>query len=408
MSIQDLRTSSQLILTREDSKRRFLLVMGLSITFFLSCPIEPMHSAVPLWTRTAFCFGAILTITARKLIKFKFNRLITPAAFLLALMYFSQLQSSSKVALENLLAFSFLFAISLIAVSSIPLNLSAIGIALGGVAVAVYCIFFSFVNPELSWMNSHFIGAFLGWNNLALTLIFAIPAALTMNIGAGIGPRLAKLLTLSLLSAEILAAGSTSSSIVLASLCSVYGAIVITKKSRIWGVASATALLLLASVVLINAREFIALLGKSSELSGRVPIWFATLNAVKARFLTGYGWEPQFGFTSPVALVIQQQTGYFQMHTHNDLLQWFATVGVLGSITVLFSLLSLILIPVFRGLTNRPPVHPYIFIGGLGLMLGGIAEISVSLASGWLVFSVLTAGAIYYSPIRSQARKYSQ
>lgn len=196
---------------RVTTSQQLLLVAVLALTFFISCPMEPIHSNIPLFVRAAIALSITLLVLGRVIRYFPMRRLATPPVLLLILMTFSLTQSASWYAIENIFAFGLFSALAILVSAAVSANHMAIGIAIGGCLVALYSAVYSYFYPAPEWATHHFMGAFLGWNNLALTLIFAVPAAFCMNLGPGTLSRLFKFFVVATLGLEIYLAGSISS-----------------------------------------------------------------------------------------------------------------------------------------------------------------------------------------------------
>lgn len=374
-----------------DSRIRERLLVGtLAVTFFLSAPMEPMHSGLLLIVRMGLCLVITVAILWKQILKIPLRNFLTPALLVLLLMGISLTQSLSRFALENLFAYFFVFLIAILTSVSLRVDKLALGIAIGGALVAIYSALFAVVIPGSSWMSGRLAGPFTGWNNFAMMLVFALPAVLCFRAENKF-LRFFKIFTLIILGAEIFLAQSTSSRIVFSALIAVYVAFITFKTNKKLGWLVCLFYSISLTIIALNWQAFLGFLNKSNELNGRVPIWQATLDFMRGHELSGYGWEPQFGYTNPVGVHILEKTGYFQMHTHNDFLYWFSTIGIVGAILVYLTLFWLIIRATLVKRRKGEFIHPWTWMGALGLILGGVTEVSVVLASGWIVFTLISS-----------------
>lgn len=374
----------------DNELRPRLLVFVLAVTFFLSAPMEPMHSSLPLILRMALCLVFTVAVLWKQILQIPLENFLTPSAFVLLLMAISLAQSLSRFALENLFAYFFVFLISILTGASLSVDKLALGIAIGGALVAFYSALFALVNPEGSWMSGRLTGPFTGWNNFAMMLVFALPAVLTLQSENKLR-RFFKFFILILMGTEIFLSQSTTSRITFSVIIAVYIAFITFKSNKRLGWFVCLIYSIALTITALNWQAFLAFLNKTNELNGRVPIWQATLEVIRGHELSGFGWVPQFGYTNPVGMYILEKTGYFQMHTHNDFLFWFSTIGIVGAILVYFTLFWLVLRSTLVGLMKRKLIHPWTWLGALGLILGGLTEVSVVLVTGWFVFCLISS-----------------
>jgi exopolysaccharide production protein ExoQ len=104
--------------------------------------------------------------------------------------------------------------------------------------------------------------------------------------------------------------------------------------------ATVVATLLVVSLVFVliapKSDAFAALLGRSSDLTGRTEIWRWVISFIQERPILGYGYSG-FWFASGASADIERATGSTFMYSHNGYLDTFLTIGALGlSLAVVF------------------------------------------------------------------------
>ena len=100
----------------------------------------------------------------------------------------------------------------------------------------------------------------------------------------------------------------------------------------------ATLLIVSLGFVLVAPKSdaFAALLGRSSDLTGRTEIWRWVISFIQERPILGYGYSG-FWFASGASAEIERATGSTFMYSHNGYLDTFLTIGALGlSLAVVF------------------------------------------------------------------------
>ncbi|HXH80922.1 O-antigen ligase family protein [Nocardioides sp.] len=90
------------------------------------------------------------------------------------------------------------------------------------------------------------------------------------------------------------------------------------------------------ALILLVTGPLLRALGRDATLSGRIPLWEATIEVVRARPLTGWGvgavwphaWLP--APANPVADSISGRIGFGAAHGHNSFIDALAEVGIIG------------------------------------------------------------------------------
>lgn len=165
---------------------------------------------------------------------------------------------------------------------------------------------------------------------------------------------------------------------------------------------------------LLLTRPLLRALGRDSTLSGRVPLWEATIEVVRARPLTGWGvaavwphaWLP--APPNPVADSISERIGFGAAHGHNSFVDALAEVGVVG-VTLAIMCYGLLLRQAFRRLAadsetvSADPDHEQVGVRlvvllALALLVCGVTEPVLQTPLGWLLTVVIACTAARLAP----------
>jgi len=89
------------------------------------------------------------------------------------------------------------------------------------------------------------------------------------------------------------------------------------------------------SFVMANSDRVIALLGRSSNLTGRTEIWSLVISFIQQRPILGYGYSGFWLGASPESFVVNRAIGGPIMYSHNGYLEILLTLGVAGFLLML-------------------------------------------------------------------------
>jgi O-antigen ligase len=97
-------------------------------------------------------------------------------------------------------------------------------------------------------------------------------------------------------------------------------------------------ILAIGAVSLVPA-EILALFGKNTDLTGRVPLWLSVVDSIKQRPLLGYGYGAFWVNTNPEMLRVWSLNPWQPPNSHNGFLDVMLELGVAGlvlALTILF------------------------------------------------------------------------
>lgn len=385
-------------------------VASLAFIFLLIGPIAPWSSDFTLFERaliSLIVFGISVAVnkeTPRTV------ALSTPLLLLIITATLSLQEFFLFSILKDWVSFLIIAGIAMFAAWTYSIEKIVFSIALAGLFLSLYTVYLFFASPQTAIDEAGLLmGAFTGKNNLALTLMFTVPAILTTNFVKNNWVRLISKTALVLLIAILIFSTKSASSIVtliVTLLC--FAAFLLVRRYRrslpwVIGGAAASGL-----IVFLNFTAILSLFSKGSDLTGRIPLWTATMHAMEEKWFTGYGWNSLFGYESPAALFIQTELGQFFLHSHNELIYWFVMTGVLGATFLLVTYISTFALGIRNAVFSQKNLHLWIPLAILALAVGGITEISSSYIQGWFIL-VLVVSSLgqYLSRTPEKTRKAS-
>lgn len=361
------------------------LITGLLL--YSLAPQQPIHERFSLLERVAPALVLLLiTLFARK--QQIVNWIIPiPVVVLLVIMAISIAQMPEFFIVKDLLAFALLTLFAIVAVSSVGPRAPILGVLLSCILIMVTSIAYAILLPSLAFESPGVLrGAFYGSNSLALSLILVCPA---ISVAGLRSPKATiALRTLLLLSVFVIIYVSTSrtSLIVFFVMLLAWAFFKLIKKSlkiTIVAIAIASSLLITLATnwVLITSA-----LGKSSDLSGRFPLWSAYLEAISLKPLQGYGWHLRTTADMPLGNFILETTGHSQINANNDLLNWWSLTGFFGAF---FALIAVIYV-ITNGIRvrNISTFAIWIFLSGAVLLFAGFTELSTMHPDGWFILAL--------------------
>lgn len=310
-----------------------------------------------------------------------------PAALLTLAMGISVIQMPATFIIRDYVAYFLIVVFSTILVSAF-----GVGAARNGVIVGLIFLLLANIAVLLTAATPDFIGTYkfvgtsYGSNTLAASFVICIPAVLSIKTRARKTKTAAKFFIFLVTAYFIFLTGALTAIVTLLVISTFWGLYLVAHRWRktipwLWGT---TALFIL--FLAFFAEKILAELGKSTSLSGRVPLWNAYLEKILENPLIGYGWSFQTRTDMPLGLYISQVMGVPLSNAHNDLLNWWAQTGILGAILFVVSLAGLLVI----GFKSRKfsPWGLWLFFTGIALTINGITELSSMYADGWLVFVI--------------------
>ncbi|WP_193312999.1 O-antigen ligase family protein [Georgenia subflava] len=221
---------------------------------------------------------------------------------------------------------------------------------------------------------------------LAGTLVYAIFAPFRLLTWLGVG----------LFTAIILTTGSSTGIIALAAILITAAWVVLHRRLGTYGRvrlhrATALSALTMGALVPIKFDDLLTWLGRNSTLSGRLPIWEATIEASSTALIGGHGFGTVWFYTwlqappNPVKDEIETISGSPRTHGHNSLVDLLPQVGLIGIVLAL----TAVAYAVWRtkGLKSRDSVAAAVLLPGL--LVCSVTEPMLAIPSGWFVLSAV-------------------
>lgn len=331
-----------------------------------------------------------------------------PAALLTLAMGISVIQMPATFIIRDYVAYFLIAAFSVILISAF-----GVGSARNGVIIGLSFLLFANFLVLITAAAPDFVGAYkfvgtsYGSNTLAASLVICVPAVLSLKTKGKRSRIFAKFAIFSIATYFIYLTGALTAMVTLLLVSMIWSLYLIAHRWRktipwLWGTA-----VLFVSFVAVFAPKILAELGKSTSLSGRVPLWNAYLEKIWENPIIGYGWSFQTRTDMPLGLYISQVMGVPLSNAHDDLLNWWAQTGIFGAIFFVAVLASILIL----GFKSRK-VSPYglwLFFTGIVFGINGIAELTSMYADGWFVLMLVSAAiSVFISrqPIFSQINRF--
>ena len=174
-------------------------------------------------------------------------------------------------------------------------------------------------------------GTFVDKNSMAIYLVFALAATLTLDRGRS---RLATSVVIG-----GLLVGSQSATGLSAALLVVVSWIWLSvlrrrsgRRSAVFVLSTLGAALTAFAAVLFNYTAILEVYGKDASLTGRTDIWAAVVGAIAREPLTGYGAGALLNSAAPSSstLKLWQEIGFDAAHAHNGVLDLLGQLGGIG------------------------------------------------------------------------------
>jgi O-antigen ligase len=197
-------------------------------------------------------------------------------------------------------------------------------------------------------------GSFVAKNSLAIFIVFALSAVLSLERGAWRWPTVAVL--------GVLLVGSQSvtgwSGAALVVLLTLWLRVLRRKRGRAssFFVVSSSALAgSFAIGVFANYTAILEVYGKDPDLTGRTSIWGPVTDAIAHRPVHGYGWGGLINPQQPAQLTLDlwREIGFQAAHAHNGLLDLVGQLGLVGA-----ALYALILATTVGAAASRLELDP--------------------------------------------------
>lgn len=161
------------------------------------------------------------------------------------------------------------------------------------------------------------------------------------------------------------------------------------------------------AALLANLSATTAFLGRSDDLTGRIPLWSSAVTFASERPLTGWGYASIFGDDGYLARtgIVAGKGNWEAPHFHNDLLQVLAELGLLGVALFCALLVSALRWPVEASDRTHSEVTTARIVLALLIAYAFIGEIFAAQKFGWLFVVVMATKAASQRRILRRARR---
>lgn len=381
-----------------------LVALLTGLLLFSLAPQQPIHERFSMLERVAPAVVLLLAVlyVRKQVIK---NWLIPiPIVLLLVVMAVSIVQMPAFFIVKDFLAFALLTVFAIIAVSAVgtmpAVNGAFISILLLILTTSFYALFLPLAALD---EYGQLKGAFYGANSLALSLVLLSPALCVVKIGTKLSTLVIRSLMLGIVFTVIYFSTSRTSLVVFIMMLLTWGLFRILQKNQKAGLIAFASTLICLILIAINWNSITAALGKSSDLSGRFPLWGVYLDAISLKSMQGYGWHIRTTPDMPLGNIILKATGFPQINANNDLINWWALTGIFGAVIALISVMYLIINGV--KLRHVSTTSSWIFLTGIILLMGGLTELSTMHPDGWMLLSLAFTSSAQALPLSKHKLK---
>lgn len=315
---------------------------------------------------------------------------------LLGLMAISAVWSSARWETgRDVLIFVLLGVSALLIARSAELNTIVIGIAAGGVVALLGSLFALAVSPDMALYHTGALqGLYGNRNSFGYVMLQCFPAALAMKLRFRGGVAV-KVVVTAALAVAVIASDSRTSLIVLALAFLTWVAVLLLRRSWVYGAVAGGLVAVLLVVSLLNLDRVLGLLGKDSTLNGRVEIWSAALGVIGQSPVLGFGWSRSWPPASPHSLAVSEALGGHPVfHAHNEVLNWLVTTGVIG-VVLIVALYGFVIWAGFRSYRlGKRTASIWLPICAVMLIGRGLSDISETAPQGWFILMLLVFASV--------------
>lgn len=295
--------------------------------------------------------------------------------------------------IEDLIGYAAAFLTATIYVSLFDATLLINSISAGFAALVCWSLLL-LNNGEVSWNQyGQYQGPFVHYNILGFTMLLALPCFLFIKTSKVLTTLFLRMSLLPAAGYLIFISESRTSQISAIAVLVSYVIWFAFMKNKIYGWILILACSIFSIAVFINSSAILSLLGKDDSLSGRTKIWESLISHIWDKPITGFGWSRLFTPDSPVSAIASSETGFFVSHSHNDLLHWYITTGLIGAVLVILNLVVIIYL-VRSPISKKQSWAAWALISTLALIFSGITEISSFQVQGWFVLSLVSTMVI--------------
>jgi len=149
------------------------------------------------------------------------------------------------------------------------------------------------------------------------------------------------------------------------------------------------------AIFVVSPQTLTALVGRTTDFTGRTPIWNAVLHWIEQRPATGYGWGRDTVWMQGTDIMeyVSASVKFSVSHSHNSALELLLEVGVVGLLILVFALGAVIVLSL-RGWEHDEPrrgEYSWMLATTIALIVIGYFEITLVQDRGlFLIFLFLT------------------
>ncbi|KAE8765232.1 O-antigen ligase family protein [Georgenia thermotolerans] len=321
----------------------------------------------------------------------------------------------------SVLLYAWIALLALTVTSNTDSNTLARGIRWGGLLTAC-----SAVKPFVTTLtetgatvaSTPLLGVHGNRNIVSYTLLLALCAGLTYR-PSGRLRRIRWATAVCVILAVLLLARSATGYLATIAVLAVWGGLTISARmtprraarSRIAVASATTGTAILAALNIERISEF---MGRTSSLSGRLPLWRAIIEASGDAAIRGDGWGAVWAYAwrpappNEMKQLIDELTGFPLSHGHNAVLDLLPQVGLIGvgiCVLIVLRALVVVLIP-----TTRDAAGTVAWIGTTitALLVMGATEPMFTVPLGWFLLVACATRAEEVGGIRHRSARISE
>ncbi len=270
------------------------------------------------------------------------------------------------------------------------------GIALATTAIALASVAYWLIDPVAALFRgtSGLQGVYGNRNTLGFVLAGGLPAlfALPVNSWRWEAPR-----TLAVVFVIVTAIATTSQTtlVTVGVIIAAWLALLAWRRYR-WALAVFALVLVAAAIIMVaNLERVLDLIGKSSTLNGRTDIWEAAVSVGLQSPIVGYGWSRSWQPGSPHSVAVAEALdGNVVFHAHNEILNWFVTLGAVGALLFIVTATTALLFAVAGARAHASALALWPTLAIVAILVRGLTEISETNAQGWFTLSLAVFAAV--------------
>lgn len=369
----------------------FLIPLVTGLLLFSMAPQQPIYDRLTLLDRAGL--GMALLSLVLFFTRFHLSMIVLPLPLLglLGLMGISIAQMPEFYIVKDFLAFVLLFFFAVIAVAAAGMVGAIRGVAFAGILLALLTTIYAVAVPLVAFEpGGQLRGAFGGRNSLAISLLLTVPAIMCLATRRRWTTFGFRAVAVSWIGIEILLTTARTSLVIFIALLTAWFILWLGTKGKKITVAALAALGLAFVFSFTNWASITTALGKSSDLSGRFPLWEAYLAAIADKPIQGYGWHVITTPNMELGRRIFDTFGVSLNNANNELLNWWALTGVFGPMLALVVVLNLISGGLVIRHDPRASNGNWVFLTGVLMFLLGLTELSTMHPDGWLITALAT------------------